>query len=404
MRNQAWLNHMVSLFGERTEILRNSLDSAAADPSGKPVDMEERFGSLALDIIGKAVFNYEFGSVDEESPVVSAAIATLRESEHRAMTPAPYWKLPGAGAEGFPVIVPRQAAFKKNMALLNDELNGAIAKALEDRDPADEEDLQNRDYSKMSNPSLLRFMVDMRGEETSSTQLRDDLMTMLIAGHETTASALTWALFEMRQNQELMDKVRAEIDSVIGDRAPTVDDLEKLELTRLCVAESLRMYPEPPLLIRRSLNEVQLPADSTGVAVKLLRAADIMINVYSLHRSPLYWEQPDVFDPERFLRPYKNDADPNWAGFDPEAWRGKVWYPNEVAADFAYLPFGAGQRKCVGDQFALLEATVALAMVLQRYDFDFAAPTATPADVGTNTGATIHTRNGLWMAVKRRQA
>lgn len=404
MRNQAWLNHMVSLFGERTEILRNSLDSAAADPSGKPVDMEERFGSLALDIIGKAVFNYEFGSVDEESPVVSAAIATLRESEHRAMTPAPYWKLPGAGAKGFPVIVPRQAAFQKNMALLNDELNGAIAKALEDRDPADEEDLQNRDYSKMSNPSLLRFMVDMRGEETSSTQLRDDLMTMLIAGHETTASALTWALFEMRQNQELMDKVRAEIDSVIGDRAPTVDDLEKLELTRLCVAESLRMYPEPPLLIRRSLNEVQLPADSTGVAVKLLRASDIMINVYSLHRSPLYWEQPDVFDPERFLRPYKNDADPNWAGFDPEAWRGKVWYPNEVAADFAYLPFGAGQRKCVGDQFALLEATVALAMVLQRYDFDFAAPTATPADVGTNTGATIHTRNGLWMAVKRRQA
>ena len=119
----AWLEHMVGMFGECSERLVDDLDRAAA--SGASTDLEERFGSLALDIIGKAVFNYDFGSVKDESPVVRAAIATLREAEHRSMTPAPYWKLPLAD-----VVVPRQAAFKKNMALLNGELQRCIEEAL----------------------------------------------------------------------------------------------------------------------------------------------------------------------------------------------------------------------------------------------------------------------------------
>ena len=390
----AWLEHMVGMFGECSERLVDDLDRAAA--SGASTDLEERFGSLALDIIGKAVFNYDFGSVKDESPVVRAAIATLREAEHRSMTPAPYWKLPLAD-----VVVPRQAAFKKNMALLNGELQRCIEEALSNRDEADIAELENRDYSKMANPSLLRFMVDMRGEETTSTQLRDDLMTMLIAGHETTASALTWAVFELAQHPQLLKEVQDEVDRELGDRVPSMDDLEKLELVRLCVAESLRMYPEPPLLIRRALDEDQLPSDTSGTSARLLRASDVFIAVYSIHRSPLYWENPDEFDPHRFKRPFHNPDIPQWKGFDPEKWAGQ-WYPNEVAADFAYLPFGGGPRKCVGDKFALLEATVALAMVLRRYDFSFAAPTEEPSKVGTNTGATIHTRNGLYMTLKRR--
>jgi len=226
-------------------------------------------------------------------------------------------------------------------------------------------------------------------------------MTMLIAGHETTASALTWAVFELVQRPELLREVQDEIDSVLGDREPNMEDLEKLELTRLCIAESLRMYPEPPLLIRRALDEDQLPADTAGTSAKLLRASDVFIAVYSIHRSPLYWENPDDFDPRRFKRKFVNPDVPQWKGFDPEKWAGQ-WYPNEVAADFAYLPFGGGPRKCVGDKFALLEATVALAMVLRRYEFFFAAPTDEASKVGTNTGATIHTRNGLHMSLTKR--
>jgi len=403
--HKKWLNAMVGLFGTCTEILVKDLEAQVVAGEGgkqKAVDMEERFGSLALDIIGKAVFNYDFESVVDTSPVVKAAIETLREAEHRSMTPAPYWKIPGAYQ-----LVPRQIAFKKNMELINSELNKAIVECLSDRSQGDVEELEERNYETMANPSLLRFLVDMRGEDTSNTQLRDDLITMLIAGHETTASALTWALFELVQKPELLAQVRAEIDGTLGgsDRAPNSEDIGKLELVRLCIAESLRMYPEPPLLIRRSIEEDTIPAVGIPEEVNLLRGSDIFIAVYNLHRSPKYWEDPDEFVPTRFLKHFTNPVEaPSWKGFNPDLWKGQL-YPNEIAADFAYLPFGGGPRKCVGDQFAMLEATVALAMMLQRFDFTFSpnGPTPNPEDVGTNTGATIHTRNGLWMDVRKRK-
>jgi len=93
---------------------------------------------------------------------------------------------------------------------------------------------------------------------------------------------------------------------------------------------------------------------------------------------------------------------PGWKGYDPEKWKGSL-YPTETACDYAFLPFGAGPRKCVGDMFAILEGTVALSMFLRDFDFEFAAPTPRPEDVGTSTGATIHTRNGLWMKLTPRR-
>jgi cytochrome P450 len=265
------------------------------------------------------------------------------------------------------------------------------------------EELENRDYTKMDNPSLLRFLVDMKGEETSGKQLRDDMITMLIAGHETTASALTWALFELAQNPELMARVQKEVDEVLtGKRYPNYDDVKQMELTRLCFAESLRMYPEPPLLIRRALDEDTLPAGAAGTEVKVLRGMDFFVSIYNLHRDERYWPNPNTFDPDRFKRKYSNPDIPGWAGYNPDKWKGQL-YPTEIAADYALIPFGAGPRKCVGDEFAMLEGTVTLAMMIRYFDFSFAAPTADPSQVGTNTGATIHTKNGLWMKPRLRE-
>ena len=97
---------------------------------------------------------------------------------------------------------------------------------------------------------------------------------------------------------------------------------------------------------------------------------DIFISLYNIHRDGRFWPEPDLFDPDRFTRPYSNPDVPEWKGYDPAKWENNL-YPNEVASDFAYLPFGGGARKCVGDEFATLEATVTLAMVLRRFDFDF---------------------------------
>lgn len=395
---------MVGLFGYCNEPLIESLNKIV-DGDGI-VEMEEKFCSVALDIIGLSVFNYKFGSATKESPVVKAVYSALVEAEHRSMTPAPYWDLPFANQ-----LVPRLRKFNADLKILNDVLNDLIVRAKGSRSVEDIEQLEKRNYAEVEDPSMLRFLVDMRGADIDNKQLRDDLMTMLVAGHETTAAVLTWALFELTKNPECMEKVREEIDRVVGDREPTFADIEEMKYLRLVVAETLRMYPQPPLLIRRCRTEDTLPKGG-GREATVIRGMDIFLVLYNIHRDKKFWPNPDTFDPLRFTRPYKNPDVPEWDGFDPKKWEGKL-YPNEISSDFAYLPFGGGARKCVGDQFAVMEAVVTLAMVLRRFEFEFDSSKFTNVDimehpkdlehpVGMRTGATIHTRRGLNMIVKRR--
>ncbi|KAI3979206.1 hypothetical protein MKX01_017031 [Papaver californicum] len=359
------------------------------------LDLEAEFSNLALDIIGLAVFNYDFGSVSKESPVIKAVYGTLFEAEHRSTFYIPYWKLPLARW-----VVPRQRKFHYDLKVINDCLDGLIRNAKDTREETDVEKLQQRDYSNLKDASLLRFLVDMRGADVDDRQLRDDLMTMLIAGHETTAAVLTWAIFLLAQNPEKMRKAQAEIDSVIGRGKTTYESVKNLEYIRLIVVESLRLYPQPPLLIRRSLKSDVLPGgynrEKDGYAIPT--GTDIFISVYNLHRSPYFWDRPNDFEPERFLVEKKSEGIEGWAGFDPSRSPGAM-YPNEIIADFAFLPFGGGPRKCVGDQFALMESTVALAMLLQNFDVELKG---SPESVELVTGATIHTKNGLWCKLRKR--
>lgn len=402
--HKKWLEHMVGLFGYCNIPLIASLEKNVAG-NGK-VEMEEKFCSVALDIIGKSVFNFEFDSVTNESPVIKAVYSALVEAEHRSMTPAPYWDIPFANQ-----VVPRLRKFNSDLDLLNDVLDDLINRAKNTRVVEDIEELENRDYANVKDPSLLRFLVDMRGADIDNKQLRDDLMTMLIAGHETTAAVLTWSLFELVRNPECMKEAQAEIDRVVGDRTPTLEDVREMKYLRLVVAETLRMYPEPPLLIRRCREEDSLPKGG-GREATVIRGMDMFLSLYNIHRDEKYWPEPNKFDPLRFTRKYSNPDLPDWAGYDPARWENRL-YPNESSADFAYLPFGGGARKCIGDEFATLEATVTLAMTLRRFDFDFDESKFTDVDimdhpqdlnhpVGMRTGATIHTRKGLHMKIKKR--
>eukprot|EP01039_Chlorochromonas_danica_P009029 gene9029-9964_t len=419
--HRAWYNAMCKTFTNCMEPLYNKL--ARASETGEVINMEIEFCSVSLDIIGKAVFNYEFGSVTNESPVVRAVYSALKEAEHRSMIPFPYWDLPFANQ-----LVPRLRKFNADLKILNDVLNKLIEEALLSANKGDAEELENRDYETMANPSLLRFLVDMRGEDVTSHQLRDDLMTMLVAGHETTAAVLNWALFEIVQQPELLKKLRKEIDEVFGpydanqttmktDYIMRIDDMMKLPLTRMCLTESLRMYPEPPLLIRRALVDHEIPINPKKMKVnpygveklKIMRGADLFISLYNIHRSEEYWKDPNTFNPERFYEnviPKEIDQtekeETTWHGYqvNPSIFTSAL-YPNEVHADYAFLPFGAGARKCVGDQFAFMEATIILSNLIRNFDFEFAID---PKEVGTFTGATIHTRNGLPFRIHRRKA
>eukprot|EP00775_Hariotina_reticulata_P002604 gene2604-2906_t len=376
--HKAYYQAMVDMFGRCSAESCKKLEAAvaaSADGSSAVVNMETEFLNLGLDIIGLGVFNYGFGSITQESPVIKAVYGVLKEAEHRSTFYIPYWNVPLLRA-----IVPRQRAFAADMAVINSCLDGLIAQARASSVELSEEDLQNRDYSKLSDPSLLRFLVDMRGADPDDKQLRDDLMTMLIAGHETTAAVLTWALFCVVTNPAIEAKLLAEIDSVIGERTPGLDDIKALNYTRAALAESLRMYPQPPLLIRRALAPDTLPPGLNGApeGYPIGKGADLFISVWNLHHSPHLWKDPEEYRPERFEEVFTNSAfGDKWAGYQPEAGRGAM-YPNEVASDFAFIPFGGGARKCVGDQFALFEATVAFAMLLRSRDAQQCTPELPP--------------------------
>eukprot|EP00536_Pseudo-nitzschia_multiseries_P000584 jgi/Psemu1/249715/estExt_Genewise1Plus.C_70120 len=387
--HKRWLNRMITLFNERAEILCDDLGKK----EGNVVDMEERFCSVTLDIIGKAVFNYDFGSVTKESPVVKAVYRVLRETEHRSSSFIPYWDLPYADQW-----MGGQIEFRRDMTMLDDILADLINKAITTRSEATVEELEERDNAE--DPSLLRFLIDMRGEDLSSMVLRDDLMTMLIAGHETTAAMLTWTLFELKKGDPAMfQEIQNEVRTVLKDKdRPDYDDVVAMKKLRYALIEGLRLYPEPPVLIRRARTEDVLPQGSSVMkdGIKVLRGTDIFVSTWNLHRSPDLWEDPYTFDPTRWERPFTNPKVKGWAGYNPDKVSGL--YPNESASDFAFLPFGGGARKCVGDQFAVLEAAVTFSMLIKNFDFEFEG---TPDDVGMQTGATIHTMNGLKMRPTR---
>ncbi|XP_049367962.1 cytochrome P450 97B2, chloroplastic isoform X3 [Solanum verrucosum] len=362
--HSSYLEAMAKVFtecAERTMLKFDKLIEQEESGGGKLIelDLETEFSNLALDIIGLGVFNYDFGSITKESPVIKAVYGTLFEAEHRSTFYIPYWNIPLARW-----LVPRQRKFQSDLKVINDCLDGLIQNAKETR------------------------------------QLRDDLMTMLIAGHETTAAVLTWAVFLLAQHPVKMKKAQSEIDAVLGQGRTTFESLKKLEYLRLIVVESLRLYPQPPLLIRRSLSSDILPGGYNGDknGYEIPAGTDVFLSVYNLHRSPYFWDKPNEFEPERFLVQKESQGIEGWAGFDPSRSPGAL-YPNEIISDFAFLPFGGGPRKCVGDQFALMESTIALAMLLQKFDVELKG---SPEDVELVTGATIHTKTGLWCKLKKR--
>ncbi|XP_075495211.1 protein LUTEIN DEFICIENT 5, chloroplastic-like [Primulina tabacum] len=362
--HQKFVAAMFTLFGAATDRLCKKLDAAASD--GEDVEMESLFSRLTLDIIGKAVFNYDFDSLEVDTGIIEAVYTVLREAEDRSIAPIPLWEIPI-----WKDISPKLKKVNAALKLINDTLDDliAICKRMVD----EEELLFHEEYMNEQDPSILHFLL-ASGDDVSSKQLRDDLMTLLIAGHETSAAVLTWTFYLLSKEPSVVAKLRNEVDSVLGDRFPTMEDMKKLKYTTRVINESLRLYPQPPVLIRRSLGD-----DVLG-EYPIKSGEDIFISVWNLHRCPKHWEDADKFNPER------------WPLDGPN--------PNETNQNFSYLPFGGGPRKCIGDMFASFETIVAVAMLVRRFDFQMALG-APP--VKMTTGATIHTTEGLTMTVTPRR-
>jgi len=214
---------------------------------------------------------------------------------------------------------------------------------------------------------LLAATAEDGGPGLSDVEVRDELLTMFFAGHETSAAALTWALYLLNEHPEVSDRLRSEIAAVLGDRPATMADLGRLPLLGQVVKETLRLYPPAWVFDRSPRHDLTLG----GYAIP--KGANILFSPWVVHRDPVLWEAPDEFRPERF-------AD----GLTRR--RG------------AYIPFGDGPRLCVGNRFAKVEIALVLATMLPRVDLS----RVDDIPVGAEGDATLRPKGGLRMRVSRR--
>lgn len=216
--------------------------------------------------------------------------------------------------------------------------------------------------------SMLLMGQDENGEGMTDKQIYDEVVTLFIAGHETTANALSWTLYLLALHPEIEAKLVDELRAVLGEYPPTVDDLGKLRYTDQVIKESMRLYPPAWVITRQAIEDVsiggyEIPAGSI-----------VLMSPYVMHRHPRYWDEPEKFMPERFV--------PDWEDHIPK---------------YAYFPFGGGPRICVGNQFALMEANLVLATLIQRCSLTLGQ------QVETEPLVTLRPKHGIPMTIKIRE-
>jgi cytochrome P450 len=189
--------------------------------------------------------------------------------------------------------------------------------------------------------SLLLEAQDEDGSRMDDKQLRDEAMTLFLAGHETTALTLTWTWYLLATHPQVEEKLLAEVNSVLGERPPSVEDVPRLRYTEQVIQESMRILPAVYVVGREALRDLELG----GFRVR--KGTTLMMPQWVVHRDPRFWDEPEKFWPERWETARVKDR-----------------------PHFAYFPFGGGPRLCVGNNFALLEAVLVLARIAQRFQFN----------------------------------
>jgi cytochrome P450 len=278
-------------------------------------DLHQEMNRLTFRIVGLTLLSTDLD--DQASDFGRALSEGLHFINRRIDTGAliPMW-----------VPLPSHLRFKRNMKLLDRVILDIITE---------------REAGAEHPPDLLSLLMEAKdeatGEKMDARQLRDEITTMVIAGHETTSMALTMTLVLLSQHQDVRDKLLKEVDNVLKGEAPTPENIQQLKYTEMVIKEAIRLYPPAWIFERSNIEEEELNG------IKLPPMSIIAMPPYLLHREAGYWPDPLRFDPERFSQ---------------EA--------EEARPRYHYLPFGAGPRVCIGGGFALMETKLVIAMILQK--------------------------------------
>jgi cytochrome P450 len=317
--------------------------------AGTPVEMIDEMMLLAASIILKTMFSME--SDTDMLEVKNAVETMIRFVSSHEMNPfsLPLW-----------VPTDRNRAYHQARERVHTYINNLIARRR--AMPADEwpDDLLSR---------LMLARDEDTGEAMPDDLLRDESITIFFAGHETTARTLTFTWYALSQNPEVEARLHHEVDSVLGDRTPTLDDLKAMPYTLQVIKETLRLYPPAPLYARDAIGEDVIDGMYIPVGSRML------LMPYCTHRHPDFWDDPERFDPDRWL---------------PE--REKERHP------YAYHPFASGQRICIGNNFSLLESHILLSMLSRRYRAHLLEGHRPEFEMA----GTLYVRNGMPMIIEKR--
>jgi cytochrome P450 len=323
------------------------LDRWATEPA-RIVDVHEEMMRLTLRIVGRTLFGCD---VDGDAKEVGKALTFglhFTNDYVESLLPLPLW-----------VPTPKNLRFSR----AKETLDKLVYRIIDERRNGEKKD------------DLLGMLMEATDEETgrgmSNKQLRDEVITLVVAGHETTATALTWTWYLLSRHPEVERPVQAEVATVLGGRAVVFEDVAKLVYTRMVVEEAMRLYPPVWIFERQAI------ADDVVAGFRLPKGAIVGISPYALHRHPAHWSNPEGFDPERFTAE-RSEGRPR----------------------FAYLPFGGGPRQCIGNGFAMMETVILLATIASRARLELVpGHPAVPDPL-----VTLRPKHGMRMSVRWRPA
>ncbi|MDQ3811021.1 MAG: cytochrome P450 [Chloroflexota bacterium] len=312
---------------------------------GDTLDVHAEMMALTLEIVGRTLFDADVGP---EAAEIGQALTATMELFDTAMLPFAELldRLP----------LPWDRRFERARARLDATIYRLI----------DERRASGDDRGDLLSMLLLAQDVEGDGGRMTDRQLRDEALTIFLAGHETTADALTWTWYLLSQHPDVEAMLHAEVDTVLRNRLPTADDLAQLHYTRQVLAESMRLYPPAWLLGRRALAEYRIGG------YMLPARTLVLLSQYVTHHDARFFPEPFTFDPGR-------------------------WTPEAQAARprFSYFPFSAGPRGCIGEQFAWMEGILLLATIAQRWRFRLARG----HPITLHPSVTLRPAHGMWMTV-----
>ncbi|SEP52412.1 cytochrome P450 [Amycolatopsis saalfeldensis] len=315
-----------------------------AKEGGGPVDVLEELTGFTLGVLGQSLLDADLGSFHSIGHSFEA-VQDQAMFEMQSMSMVPMW-----------VPLPKQLRFRR----ARKDLQLVVDRLVDDRvrgPRPDGDDVLTR---------LIESTAQESDHRVGEQRMRDEMITLLLAGHETTASTLGWTLYLVDRHPEVLARLHAEAVEVLGDRLPGYEDLRRLKYTAMVLNEVMRLYPPVWILPR------QAQADDEVGGYHVPAGSDVLVCPYTLHRHPGFWDDPARFDPDRF-HPDRSDSRPR----------------------YAFIPFGAGPRFCVGNHLGMMEATFVTAMIAR----DLRLAKVPGYEVVAEPMLSLRVRGGLPMSV-----